>query len=81
MAFGQSGIELQRALAVEFGLLQPAPAGVDFEMAFRAYQGENGMGERKGGIASHRIHQGLGSFLQEFWVPGGTAPVTLMNSA
>src|SRR5579872_3439173 len=77
MAFRQSRIEFQSALAVELCLLQPFPGRVSFEMAFRAYQRKNRVCPSEEGIASDRIHERLSRLLKEFGVAGRTQPVAL----
>src|ERR1019366_8330608 len=77
MSFGQSRIELQRALAVRVRLLQPGPAGIELKLVGRAYKGEDRMGKRKGGVARDGVHQVLRSFFQQLGVARGASPVAL----
>src|SRR5215472_14079845 len=77
VGFGQAWIQLQRALAVKLSFLQPRPAGVELEVPGSAHEGENGMRQRKAGIARYRIHQMLAGFFQQGGIAGRAAPVAL----
>jgi hypothetical protein len=53
----QIRIKLQCALAMKVCFFQPSAGGVELEMAGRAHQGKNRMGQRKSGIARNGIDQ------------------------
>src|ERR1700689_1979331 len=77
MTLGQSRIQLEGAVAVELGFVQPTALGFGFKVAFGAYKRENRVREGKSRIASHCIHQELRGLLQKPGVARRTAPVSL----